>query len=360
MVLENAPVTGLLLGISVLSTATTPRHYAISQRPPGLRGWWITIRSLPLNTLPFGSIGTSLTDVVCVLMLLLQMRILERRWGSSSFLAFVLTTSLAGSVMLNILVTEATPPLTLDQLRIFSAGGSIVPLVALAVRCLSEVPSLHHWRVPIASVLLTENLMIILPFLRLVLFPGTEFFPRTQRQRAIQVDVGLWVRVLLTLCGVTLGIASTRARLLVRWLDFFSRYVCRPFMNFARPVLSVIFGSTKGVLFGVPQQRAGGHTATGGRYTVDNIAGFRDGGFHQPHRAYSPEEAFFSGQLRRRRGTFPEQNNDTASGGVAITDEHIARIVELGLGFDAETIRNALIAANGHVDVAVENLVSRI
>ncbi|EAN87576.1 hypothetical protein C3747_42g53 [Trypanosoma cruzi] len=360
MVLENAPVTGLLLGISVLSLSFTPRQYITLQHPYVASGWKTTIRRLPLETLPFGLIGVSLIDVTCTLLILFQMRILERRWGSSLFLAFVMTSAMTGSVLLNMFITESTPPLNLDQLRILSSGGSIVPLVALVTRYVLEVRSLCRWRVPLLPIVITEWSLVFAPLIRLVMFPATEIRPRTHKQRAIHVDIGSWTRLMLTLLGIVWGIASKETRLLKWWLSFSSRYICRPFINFIRPVLSCMAGSTSVVELGIPQQNSGEQTVTSGRYTVDNLAGLQVEGHVRVHRARPPANALFGEQMRRRN----ERNSGSHGGSTvmtdAVTEERIAQIMELGLGFDAETIRLALIDANGYVDMAVEKLVSRL
>ncbi|KEG15055.1 hypothetical protein DQ04_00201080 [Trypanosoma grayi] len=361
MVLEHAPVTGLLLGISALSTTITPRHYMTLQRAYVLPGWKATIKRLPLGVLPFGSIGVSFTDVVCAVVLLFEMRTLERRWGSAQFLAFVMTAALAGSVLLNILITESTPPLSLEQLRVLSAGGSIVPFAAFVTCKLMEVPSLHHWRIPVTSIVLTEKMLVLVPLLRLVLFPDTEVRARTHKQHAVHVDIGLWTRVMLALFGVILSIASKKSRVFSWWLRFVSRTICSSFLNFMQPVLSALFGPPSVVELTIPPQSPGRHTATDGRYAIDNLAGPQEEGNIHLHRVYSSENAALrGGSLRRRRDTPSDHRSTDAFGGAgAVTDERVAQIMDLGLGFEPEAIRSALIAANGHVDVAVEYLVNR-
>ncbi|RNF02795.1 uncharacterized protein Tco025E_08331 [Trypanosoma conorhini] len=358
MVLDHAPVTGLLLSISALSMSLTPRHYMAWRHAYVAPGWRTTIRHLPLETLPFGSIGVSPTDVMCTLLVLFQMRILERRWGSPFFLAFVLTSAMTGSALLNMLVTEATPPLNLDQLRILSAGGSIVPLVALATRYLLEVRSLRRWRVPLLQFALTEWSFVLLPLMRLVFFPATEVLPRTHKQGAIQVDIGSWTRVLLALLGILWGIASRETWLLTWWLKFSSRYICRPFIRFIRPILSCLTGPANVVELGIPRQNNSDQSAPGGRYTVDNLAGLRDDGYPRVHPRHGSVDASLGGHVRRRHEPEAGPHSGAFLLGDAVLDERIAQIMDLGMGFDAETVRSALIDANGYVDIAVEKLVS--
>ncbi|RNF01758.1 hypothetical protein TraAM80_06844 [Trypanosoma rangeli] len=359
MVLDHAPVTGLLLGFSLLSMSLTPRHYMALRHSYVVPGWKTTIRRLPLETLPFGSIGVSSADVMCTLLVLFQMRILERRWGSSLFLAFVMTSAMTGSVLLNMLVTEATPPLNLDQFRILSAGGSIVPLVALATRYVLEVRSLHRWRVPLLRISLTEWSLVLVPLMRLVFFPATEVSPRTHKQRAIQVDIGSWTRVLLAILGIIWGVASKETWLLTWWFRFSSRCICRPFINFIRPVLSCLTGSSNIVELGVPRQNNSGQPSPGGRYTVDNLAGLHEDENTRMHRERGSVDASFAGHVRRRYEPQAGSHNGALMLGDAVLDERTAQIMELGMGFDAETVRSALIDANGYVDIAVEKLVRR-
>ncbi|ORC88792.1 uncharacterized protein TM35_000152230 [Trypanosoma theileri] len=359
MVFEHAPVTGLLLGICSISTSIVSQQYITPQRQDVLPGWKTTIRRLPLESLPFGSLGVSLTDISCAMALLFQMRILERRWGSAPFLAFVLTTAMAGSVLLNVIVTESTPSLSLEQLRVLCGGGSIVPLVALVTRRFMEVPSLSQWRVPVTSIVLSEKLWVLLPLLRLLLFPDTQIRARTQKQRAIHVDIGLWTRLLLTLFGVLLGIATTKTRLLSWWLDFFSLRVCRPFLNFLQPVLTAIFGAKNVVELSVPRQHGSGQSAGGGRYTVDNISGFNGSRDQRYPSVYSYDDFSSAGsQFRHRERFSSNSSNANFNASDASLEVQIAHIMELGMGFDADAIRAALIAANGQEDAAVEILVN--
>ncbi|KAH9597106.1 Ubiquitin-associated domain [Trypanosoma melophagium] len=361
MVFEHAPVTGLLLGISSLSTSIASRHYMMAQRPDVLPGWKTTLRWLPLESLPFGSLGVSLTDVSCAVAVLFQMRILERRWGSAPFLAFVLSAAMAGSVLLNVIITESTSSLSLEQLRILCGGGSIVPLVALVTRYFMEVPSLSQWRIPGTSVVLTEKLSVLLPLLRLVLFPDTQIRARTQRHRAIHVDIGLWSRVLLVIFGILLGVAATRTRLVSWWLGFFCRRVCRPFLSSIQPVLNAIFGPKNGVEVGVPRQHGIGQVGAGGRYSVDNISGFNGNRDRQFSSLYSFDDFPSGGSHLRRRERFSDNSSTgNSNNSDASFEEQIAHIMELGMGFDADAIRAALIAANGQEDAAVEILVNSL
>ncbi|KAH8616954.1 UBA TS N domain [Trypanosoma vivax] len=356
MVLEHAPVTGILLGLSFLSSIRTTQSNVAHQFAQTSLDLKTTLMRLPLLSLPFGAIGISLTDVACTMLVLFQMRTLERRWGSPPFLTFVVTAVLAGSVLLCVLVTESRPPLTVDQLRILSSGGSIVPLAALSARFVIEVPSLHQWTTPFAWRVPTGRLPLLLPLARLVICPSTEFFIRTQRQRIVHADIGLKPRLVLAIVGILLGITSSKSRLLSWWFDSVTRFISRPLFNIAKPVLRMLFTTDSTAELSLPEESNGVRNTLGGRYTVDNLVGAQTiqnpwlGENRRPN-----ERSFASGGHRRRR---QGPNEGEQVGDVRITDELVTQILELGMGFDVDTIHSALAAANGNVNAAVDILMS--
>ncbi|CCD15694.1 unnamed protein product [Trypanosoma congolense IL3000] len=365
MLMEHAPITGILLGVSAYCSVVTPRSYLTARPLPTTpQGWTATVQHLPLLSVPFGSLGLSPFDIGCALLILLQMRTLERRWGSSSFLTFVVVTALLGSILTSFLVTQTTPPLSLEQLQVLSAAGSLVPLSSLVTRFTMELPSLHAWQLPFLPVAVTEKVTVILPLLRLVSLPETEGLLRIPRQRGsiVRVDVGLRVRLALVLAGVLFGLASSGSRPLARFLGLVSRRISNPLLRLLRPFLDVVGGPSVTVTQTLPKRGSTRQFVAGGRYALDNLSGIGADGddFQYPlhgtaiHRRNGiPRQR---GEEYHRRQSQP-RNQWQADGGDVVPDELIAQVMELGMGFDVDTIRAALIASNGRPDVAINMLV---
>lgn len=418
MVLEHAPITGLtLLFTSISSTikreqyaALTTRHYAArnlggpnaqQQQAAADLSTWRRIRRLPLESLPFGPLGTSLQDTFLAGSVIAQMRALERRWGSNSFLSFLLTSSALGIAAMHVFVTESNSPvLSVDMLRVASAGGLLVPLVALATRYTKEIPSLNRLSLPgLGRFTITEKAMYIVPLVKLVLLPEVELVAQTHKRRAVLVDIGVWTRLLLALIGLLFGIASTRSTWLSWWLNTFSHYVCRPLINVLRPLLTFMFGATNVVEHAVPKHMQPGQgphaeaagfdsfagaaaahlgdpvVADGGRYTVDSLmgntpaaAGADPFGMRRRPMPASRRAGGAGGSSAGPTGAGPTPSSSSTVGrggraggsGVsrrrAVDPRAVQQIQELGLDASDDEIAAALEATGGDVNAAVHLL----
>ncbi|RHW73288.1 UBA/TS-N domain containing protein [Trypanosoma brucei equiperdum] len=369
MALAHAPITGFLIGISVYYSSAAIRGHVVSQSSRTVLGWTATIKRLPILTFPLGTLGISIFDLGCALFIIIQMRKLERRWGSASFLAFVVTTAMISSFIINVCVVRGSSlSLPFEQLQVLSAAGSLMPLASLVTRFIMEVPSLDAWESFSFPLAIISKPLLTLSMLKLIVCPETELPMRTSRLRGsvIRADAGLYTRLVLTLLGVVFGLASGRQGPLAWFLGLFSRRVCRPVLRLLKPILNIVGGQSPTVEL-KPLKRAGNvRAATDGRYTVDNLV---EGGYLNDDEAFG---LWSSGGARHRRNARPmpqrEGRNPTGNqqtthrpvggrvGDVEV-DERVAQIMELGMGFSAEDIRHALSAAGGQVDVAVNVLV---
>ncbi|KPA79239.1 putative mitochondrial hypothetical protein [Leptomonas pyrrhocoris] len=280
MVLEGAPVTGLTLIISTVSSAMVRGQYTryrnaafAAASPLSPHSTSTAVKRLLLQSIPIGPLGFSAFDVCLAVSLAYQFRTLERRWGSNPFLGFLLTASAFGVCATQLFVTDSgTPQLSLDAVRILSAVGTLVPLAALLTRYVREVPSLHiiMHRLPGTHLAVTEKALVLLPFLKLVLNPVTQVDAQTYRRAAVIVDVGLWTRLLCTLIGVLFAIFSTRSTALRWWLVLFTKYVCRPLLRFLRPLTEILFGASFTVDHAKPRHRQQQQQQGGGSFHFDN------------------------------------------------------------------------------------------
>ena len=387
MILEGAPVTGLTLLISTVSSAMVRGQFTryrtaafAASTPQAPLSNYTLFKRLLLESLPIGPLGFSLFDVCLAIHLLYQFRTLERRWGSNTFLAFLLSSSALGVGATQWLVTESsTRQLSLDAVRIFSAVGVLVPLTALLTRYVREVPSLHVLvkRVPGTSIAVTEKALVLLPLMKLVLNPNTRIDRQTYRRAAVVVDVGLWTRLLCTLIGFLFATFSTRSFTLRWWLVLFTKYVCRPLLRFLRPLTEILFGASFTVDHATPRHRqphgnasfdfdGDGNRGTAtvvddGRYVVESLTG---GSALQEVRARARARR----QAQRRVGA-----SATAGGGAtaaassssqvlrspqeeAVRASAVATIEALGLPVGRDEIMAALDMTDGNVETAVHVL----
>ncbi|KPI89200.1 hypothetical protein ABL78_1693 [Leptomonas seymouri] len=381
MILEGAPVTGLTLIISAVSSAmvrgqfTRYRSAAFATATPLVpSSTWTIVKRLMLESIPIGPLGFSVFDICLAMNLLYQFRTLERRWGSNSFLAFLLTSSALGVCTTQFLVTESgTRQLSLDAVRILSAAGTLVPLAALLTRYLREVPSLHIviQRVPVVGVTVSEKLIVVLPLLKLLLNPETQIATQTSRRAAVIVDVGLWTRLLCTLVGFLFAIFSTRTTALRWWLVLFTKYACRPLLCFLRPLTEILFGAPYAVDHAKPrhQSRQGANfqldsdgsgdasVVDDGRYVLQSLAG---GDALQEVRA----------RMRARRHAQNQEGANAAADSrapalarrrpqeEAARSSAVAAIEALGLAVSRDEIVAALDMTDGSVEAAVHVLLA--
>jgi hypothetical protein len=384
MILEGAPVTGLTLLISAVSSAMVRRLFTsyrsaafAAASPLAPHSTYTIVKRLLLESLPIGPLGFSAFDVFLAIDLLYQFRTLERRWGSNSFLAFMLTSSALGVCAAQLLVTESgTRQLSVDAVRIFSAVGTLVPLSAMLTRYLHEVPSLyvilHH--IPGTGLAITEKTLVLLPLVKLVLNPTTQIDIQTYRRAAVVVDVGMWTRLLCTLLGVVFATFSTRSLTLRWWLAVFAKYVCRFLLRFLRPLTEILFGVSFTADHAKPRYRqphnnqslhfdndGSGDTAAvvdDGRYVVQSLTG---GSALQEVRARMRARRHAQG--RGNSGNAAELHPPPPPSRVRRSPQEeearmsaAASIEALGLPVSRDDIAAALDIADGNVETAVHLL----
>ncbi|CCW62570.1 unnamed protein product [Phytomonas sp. EM1] len=416
MVLDHAPVTGLTLLFMTISTKINHERYKPVNGhvpfPLALRGLnqpgvstlaciFAYARHLAVEVAPFGVLGTSLQDILLATSVIVQMRVLERRWGPSYFLSFLLSSSAIGVAALHLLVTESTygERMPLESLRLLSAGASLVTFAGLATRYLHEIPLRSDFciRVPGTSMAFTEKATFVLPLLKLILAPDGELQSPSHRRRAVVVDIGLWTRILLALVGVLLGLMSAHPGWFSCWLELFSKCICRPIINFLRPLLTYLFGPPNLVEHAVPRQQQRSHRGgaptggvaipgmptsaspireDGGRIAVDNLSGggaiteddhllfFFQGNVDHPLRRRGVQGGPVStdaalSRPRSRRGGAASPSRSVPQESISPAYEgSIAYIQEMGLPRSRAEILVALRETHGDVNNAIELLLS--
>lgn len=440
MVLEHAPVTGLALLFSSISAAITSDKYnrpphrvslrrtdtAAATKAAALLSQTSTLtrwRRMCIESIPFGGLGATVEDMILAAGILVQMRSLERRWGSASFLSFLLHAAGAGVCVLHLLSGPPTSEtgglldvfipadgsnglatggrgptalfFTQEAVRVLTGAASLVPLTALVVRYMTDIPSSsarggRGLRIPGTSVVLTERVTFVLPLLKLILAPNGVLQPPTHKRDGIMVSVGLWTRLLLALVGLLFGLASTRSPWLRWWLHLVAEKVCKPVLNAVRPVLlTPIFGSQKVVTHAVPphiQQQQEQHVfpvdhmnaargdrvrgpgtgddvsrQDGGRISVGSLSGAGQAWPHPRPRARGGENeaALHAAAHPPAHRVNAEDHADRArSGGAGVDPAAVALILEMGLGRSEQDVANALRACNGDVEAAVNLLLA--
>lgn len=470
MVLDHAPVTGLTVLVASLTAAITGDRYTrpphrvsaavaaaaaanggTSLSSPSSSGFANARRRL-LESIPIGGLGAAMEDMALTVGLLLQARWLERRWGSNTYLAFLLTGAATGVAATHMLWGIAghgdfiaanglhgegqrtTTFFTAEAVRVLTGAASLVPLTALVTRYLMEIPSSppspqpplstpnrggegvcpllsplldSRTGAPIAATLpsvfcvpgtalsLADAATLLLPLLKLILFPNGTLQQPTHKRDGVVVSVGAWTRVLLALIGVVFGLASARARWLRWWIAALAEWGCGPLLSAVRPfLLSPIFGSPTVATHAVPphlrrhhqQQRhhqrgnmgteieaaffanaardgggggiggvgnGGTEQADGGRISVGSLSG---GAAHaRPPRMFGPPPP--QRQQQQRGGGGVSGGRDGGSAPVdADTAAAVARIQEMGLPHEPHEIAAAVRACGGDVAAAVELL----
>lgn len=423
MVLEHAPVTGLTLLFSSIMTAVVPDRYAnraealrrgwrpnasasarvtaatitgshhgggtserlATSNGGGLLSWRRSLGQWLWEAPPLGPLGGghNLWDVVLASSIVHQARALERRWGSMSFLSFLLTSSSVGVALMHALVSDTTSSshggvLTIEGVYVLSAGASLVPLTALVTRYLYEVPALSRLRLPIPGTsitLTTDHVTLLGPLLKLVLVPATVLEHGTHRRPAVIVDIGLCTRLLLLLVGTLFGLLSARPSWLSWWLAFFGRRVCRPLLNLLQPVLSPVFGPTtctvhvlrrhlqSGTSNHVDPGLYGAGVSThrqqeGGRISVGSLtedATPTEDWQRMRMRASAAPQRPGMGQSSGR-GTHAREEMASTS---VVSADALSRVLEMGLPVSREDIIEALQVTAGDVAGAVHLLLER-
>ncbi|KAG5503503.1 hypothetical protein JKF63_05642 [Porcisia hertigi] len=388
MILEGAPVTGLTLLISTVSSAMVRGQYTRYRNlafPPGTPAAPLTsftlAKRLFLESIPIGSLGISAMDILLAVNLLYQFRTLERRWGSNSYMAFVFSSAILGVCAVQLFITESgSKHLSVDAVRILSAAGILVPLSALLTRYLREMPSRSTlaMRIPGTNLSISDKALALLPLSKLVLSPSTQLQAQTFRRAAVEVDVGVWTRLWFVVFGALFAILSTHSIVVQWWLAVFTRYVCRPLLRFLQPVTDVLFGRSFTVDHAKPrstQQRSSGNMSLqaggvggardtgvidGGRYVVESLTG-----------GNALQE--LGARIRaRRHGAQPHQVQGLQGGSVAPSaaapawhrspqeeaarNEAIATVEAIGLRASRDEIIAALDMAGGNLEMAVQIL----
>ncbi|KAK7195581.1 hypothetical protein NESM_000486700 [Novymonas esmeraldas] len=390
MILEGAPVTGLTVFISTVSAAMVAGQYSRYRSMAFAAGTtaaplttFTLLKRLALESVPLGPLGNSAMDIVLAVNLLYQCRTLERRWGSNSFLAFLLSAAMLGVCSVQLLITESgSKHLSLDAVRIFSAAGTLVPLAALLTRYVREVPSRSTLAVPIPGTAfsISEKALVLLPLLKLVLSPSTQLQPQTFRRAAVDVDVGVWTRLWLALIGTIFAMLSTRSAVVQWWLMTFSRHVCRPLLRFLRPLTDAVFGPTFTVDHAKPRHaqpqpqpsHSGAHGDArlgrhGGGRVLDGDAdagGVVDGGRYVVE-SLTGDDALQEVRARMRsRRHAPRHTAAGAAGPTVVRSpqaeaaraEAIATLEAIGLRASRDEISAALDMTEGNLEMAVQIL----
>ncbi|KAG5477815.1 hypothetical protein LSCM1_05117 [Leishmania martiniquensis] len=394
MILEGAPVTGLTLLISTVSSTMVRGQYtryrgtafAADTLAAPLAGFTFT-RRLLLQSIPIGPLGISVMDIFLTINLLYQFRTLERRWGSNSFMAFLFSSAMLGVCAVQLFITESgSKQLSIDAVRILSAAGTIVPLSALLTCYLREVPSRSTlaMRIPGTNLTISEKAVALLPLLKLLLTPSTQLQAQTFRRAAVEVDVGVWTRLWFALIGTVFALMSTRSGVVRWWLTVFTRYVCRPLLRFLRPLTDVLFGPSFTVDHAKPrsaQHQQGGNgnfqlgggsarggfdgaddtgVVDGGRYVVESLMGddplqeVRARMRARRHRAQQHQQQGPLGDTVADRASAPVRRRSTQ--GEAARNEAVATIEAIGLRASRDEIIAALDMAGGSLEMAVQIL----
>ncbi|KAG5500809.1 hypothetical protein JIQ42_04834 [Leishmania sp. Namibia] len=393
MILEGAPVTGLTLLISTVSSTMVRGQYtryrnmvfAADTLATPLASFTFAKRLL-LQCIPIGPLGISAVDIFLAINLLYQFRTLERRWGSNSYMAFLLSSAMLGVCAVQLFITESgSKQLSVDAVRILSAAGTIVPLSALLTCHLREVPSRSALavRIPGTNLTVSEKALALLPLLKLLLTPSSQLQAQTFRRAAVEVDVGVWSRLWFALIGAIFAMMSTRSGVVRWWLTVFTRYVCRPLLRFLRPLTDVLFGPSFTVDHAKPrraQHQQGGNgsfhlggsgarvgfdgaddagVVDGGRYVVESLMGgdplqeVRARMRARRHRAQQQQQGPLSGAVADRVA-FPARRRSQQE--EAARNEAVSTIEAIGLHASRDEISAALDMAGGNLEMAVQIL----
>ncbi|CBZ34553.1 hypothetical protein, conserved [Leishmania donovani] len=392
MILEGAPVTGLTLLISTVSSTMVRGQYTryrnMAFAPDTLAApltCFALAKRLLLQSIPIGPLGISAMDIFLAINLLYQFRTLERRWGSNTYMAFLFTSAVLGVCTVQLFVTESgSKQLSIDAVRILSAAGTIVPLAALLTCYLREVPSRSTlaMRIPGTNLIISEKALTLLPLMKLVLSPSTQLQAQTFRRAAVEADVGVWTRLWLALVGAIFAVMSTRSHVVRWWLTVFTRYICRPLLRFLRPLTDVLFGPSFTVdhakprnarhhqggngsfQLGIGGARAGFDGADdagvvdGGRYVVESLTG---GDTLQEVRARMRARRHGAQQQQGSRGGAvaagaPAQARRRSPQEETARNEAIATIEAIGLRASRDEIIAALDMTGGNLEMAVQIL----
>ncbi|TPP44961.1 UBA/TS-N domain family protein [Leishmania donovani] len=335
MILEGAPVTGLTLLISTVSSTMVRGQYTryrnMAFAPDTLAApltCFALAKRLLLQSIPIGPLGISF-------------RTLERRWGSNTYMAFLFTSAVLGVCTVQLFVTESgSKQLSIDAVRILSAAGTIVPS-----------RSTLAMRIPGTNLIISEKALTLLPLMKLVLSPSTQLQAQTFRRAAVEADVGVWTRLWLALVGAIFAIMSTRSHVVRWWLT----------PRNARHHQ----GGNGSFQLGIGGARAGFDGADdagvvdGGRYVVESLTG---GDTLQEVRA----------RMRARRHGAQQQQQGSRGGAVAAgapaqarrrspqeetaRNEAIATIEAIGLRASRDEIIAALDMTGGNLEMAVQIL----
>jgi hypothetical protein len=169
---RHAPISASSMAVSGLVSFVASRSLAaVSSSRRGGGSFWAQ--------LPFPLAGSpDLFSGVCVLIVFFHMRTLERRWGSSSFLTFLLWIS----------VVNYVTAVVLFGIRPGTVSALLAPVVALALRYYLEMPAIGTSRLgPIA---VTDKFLLIGAVAKLLLFPGAHV-----------AEASLWTRLGIGLIG---------------------------------------------------------------------------------------------------------------------------------------------------------------
>ncbi|EME45464.1 hypothetical protein DOTSEDRAFT_52734 [Dothistroma septosporum NZE10] len=143
----NAPVTKLLVAAVVItsflaSLTDTKYYFWIDVRPHLLDYWqWWRLFTWQLCY-------TNSTEVFFATVVLYNLRVIERLWGSRKFASFILSTFLYNAILPPILLTLVIRPLSLGRINYLPAGPT--PLVfSLLAQYHAAIPYIYKYRVSI-------------------------------------------------------------------------------------------------------------------------------------------------------------------------------------------------------------------
>lgn len=363
---RNAPVTLACLGIVVssstfMSSMLLPRMLSHSRTALGSFLCW------PLSTFPFVPIGSSEWTFACLLIVVFHFRHLERRWGSSRFMAYVLIMSLFGRITAQALIPGHSQG---DEAsRLANLISCIVPLVTLTTRYHTDLPSLgktHVWD----NVYVSEKLLVWACVAKVVLAPLVAHYVESVSARGNVVHVPVtavafyWrLIVAMASCGIALTTTSNQ-RLpggrLTKAIDLLSRAVCSPILRalkMVRVMPSSICGEASRVVHrappAAPQPRGGGRPPGGNSRTAARRVGALVAHDDDDDGGIPPE--IMDQILREQQEAAAPANAPAAAregGAAAFPAQDIELLEGLQLGASRLDIIQALTVCNGDVNNA--------
>lgn len=324
---------------------------------------------VPLTCFPIMPLASGGWTFVCLIVLLFHFRHLERRWGSPSFLTFVLVASLLGRAAAQIAVPGSTS--AADATRIATLAAAVVPISALCCRYYIDIPSLEKTRI-FGNVVVSEKVLIWGCALKVLLFPFVVNGVDVSSRLVPVSNIPILSRLLMVLAGAGLAFlirtsraSQKRIRTGARksvgavFMDRLAVAVATPIVRWVlQPLFLPVCGSSSSVQHYPPPNHQAPNQQRGPRdRAVGNLVG--DDADITPEmweQIRREQEALNQSPTSPNSAarTFPSVTSRSAASASLppVDHEKVALLESLGLGVTREAVVQALIVCNGDVETA--------